>query len=125
MNKYDDGKIYLLYILGLEDEVCYVGSTCKDLERRYLEHSRSDNICKSKLLFEDGNIVMIRLLEDYPCNNKKELLLREKYWIKQFPNCINKANPIKELTDYYNGKCPLCGNHIPLDMFEEHHSRRH
>ena len=45
--------------------------------------------------FEGENIYNIILLENFPCNNKNELLKREGYYIKNL-DCVNKKLPIKE-----------------------------
>ena len=48
------------------------------------------NNCSSFKLLEQGfDKVVIRLVEEYPCNSKQELQLREAYYIKNKP-CINK-----------------------------------
>ena len=39
--------------------------------------------------FEGENIYNIILLENFPCNNKNELLKREGYYIKNL-DCVNK-----------------------------------
>jgi hypothetical protein len=43
-------------------------------------------------LYENNNNVSIELIELYPCESKKELHLREAYWIKQI-NCVNIKLP--------------------------------
>lgn len=96
---YQTGKIYRLFVPGLE-EICYVGSTTKSLEHRLYYHkdaSLRDNQkkCGSTVLFEDGNEVVIGLLEDYPCQNRAELEARERYWIEKFPDCVNKNIPTR------------------------------
>lgn len=92
MNKYQDGKIYSLESDGL----VYVGSTIKTLCARYKEHLWSFNggilNCCSVLLFQTGLDISCKVLEHYPCNNKRELEERESYWIDKL-ECINHHKP--------------------------------
>ena len=94
---YSEGKIYKLYVTGVE-EFCYIGSTITSLEKRMSVHmcqakSETQTKCYSLKLFEDDNEVVIELLENYPCDTKEELHARERYWIEQFPECLNKNLP--------------------------------
>jgi hypothetical protein len=88
MNKYQNGKIYKI-VCNVTGDV-YVGSTIKTLEKRLIHH-KSDakmkqNIC-SYIIIDRGDY-KIELIEDYPCNNSKELRNREGYYQKKL-NCIN------------------------------------
>lgn len=99
MSDYSQGKIYKLYIRGLE-EVCYIGSTTNTLSERLCIHRHqakndNQNKCASTCLFEDDNEVIIELLENYPCVSKKDLETRERYWLEQFPDCVNKNIPTR------------------------------
>jgi len=89
MNKYQNGKIYKI-VCNITGDV-YVGSTIKTLEKRLIHH-KSDakmkqNIC-SYIIIDRGDY-KIELIEDYPCNNSKELRKREGYYQKEI-DCINK-----------------------------------
>ena len=84
MNKYQNGKIYKLTCDN--SPLIYYGSTCqKYLSRRLSGHksdsSNNNGRCSSKQLFELGN-VSIHLVEEYPCNSKMELELRERIYIE-------------------------------------------
>ena len=83
MNKYQNGKIYKLTCDN--SPLIYYGSTCqKYLSSRLAGHKNSLNTerpCSSKQLFELGN-VSIHLVEEYPCNSKMELELRERIYIE-------------------------------------------
>ena len=99
MSDYSQGKIYKIYIKGIE-EVCYIGSTTRTLDERLYFHRHSAKTseqtkCGSTALFEDGNEVEIALVEDFPCTSKLELETRERYWIEQFPDCVNKNIPTR------------------------------
>ena len=37
----------------------------------------------------------IELIEDYPCNNRTELELREGFYIESLKACLNMLNPAK------------------------------
>ena len=99
MTDYSTGKIYALYIPGL-DEVCYVGSTTNTLEWRLSHHKHSasndaQTKCVATLLFEEENDVQIKLIESFPCDSRRALEERERYWIEQFPDCVNKNIPTR------------------------------
>jgi len=98
MTDYSLGKIYKLYAVGLED-ACYIGSTTRSLAYRLGVHKAQNkpgqNKCASAALFEEGNEVVIELLEDFSCETKQQLEARERYWIEQFPDCINKNIPTR------------------------------
>ena len=57
---------------------------------------------------EGINNISIHLIENYPCNNKEELLFRERYWIQIFNPSCNMLKPIisteerKEYMKKYN-----------------------
>lgn len=91
MPDYSKGKIYKLYNED-EPDKCYIGSTARELSRRYSQH-KSDLDCTARILFEDNKTPIIELLEEYPCISKKELEIRERYWIDEYPNRINIQVP--------------------------------
>lgn len=98
MTDYSQGKVYLVYIPGLE-EYGYVGSTVLLLKDRLAGHkyqktSNQPYQYASCVLFEEGNEVCIKLIEAYPCENKQQLLERERYWLQQYPEAVNKNPPI-------------------------------
>ena len=82
MSKYQNGKIYRIYCDG--SNKYYIGSTIHSLEHRLSIHENSKNTCSSKELINNSIYdINIELLENYPCNNRNELLLRETEWIKK------------------------------------------
>ena len=112
MSKYKTGKIYRIYCDG--SNKYYIGSTIHSLEIRLSGHKNSKNICSSKELVNNSKYdIKIELLENYPCNNRNELLLRETEWIKKnIQNVVNKEMPnIKEdninnsTSGYYRCDC--------------------
>jgi hypothetical protein len=87
MNEYANGKVYRLLCGGL----VYYGSTILILEERLWGHNKIKKTCSSKILYEIGDEVKIELVEEYPCNSKRELELREQYYISNF-ECVNEKN---------------------------------
>jgi len=89
MKKYSNGKIYKI-VCRTTGQV-YYGSTNTTLNRRLNNH-KSDYKCgrnlSSKLVLENNNFEII-LVEDYPCDNRKELELREGFYIRN-NDCVNK-----------------------------------
>ena len=104
MNKYQTGKIYKLIdnINGNE----YYGSTIQDLKKRKWGHKSSYERYLNKkhtyvTSFEiiKNNNYQIYLVEDFPCNSKKELETREAYYIRN-NKCINKYIPCRTQKEY-------------------------
>ena len=95
---YSEGKIYLIYIPGLE-ECGYVGSTIQTLAERLKAHkysAKSDTKYKfaSCALFEvEENHPEIKCIEEFPCETREQLLERESYWLSQYPDAVNKNTP--------------------------------
>ena len=81
MSKYQNGKIYK--IVNDIDKLIYVGSTIQTLSQRFTEHKyeakRSPNIKLYKHFAELGiEHFKIKLIKNYPCNNKLELEIEEE-----------------------------------------------
>lgn len=76
MPDYSQGKIYKVF---LEEEV-YYGSTCSSLGQRYSQHKHQalNYKCECAKLFADGKTPEIELVEEYPCENARELKSRER-----------------------------------------------
>ena len=94
MPDYQLGKIYKLTCA--DKDMVYYGSTCNyylanRLSNHHQTYKKNKN-CSSKELYEKGE-VKIELCENYPCNSKKELLERERWWIEN-NKCVNKIFPI-------------------------------
>ena len=103
---YQEGKIYKL-ISKYTDDV-YIGSTIQPLKRRLNKHQSAhkqnfnskNRRTSSFRLFELGD-VDIELLEQFPCSNKRELEMRERYWIEQTEKCVNKRIPTRSRKERY------------------------
>ena len=77
MNKYQNGVIYTLNVAKQQ----YVGSTC-DFDVRKSQHksslNRYDNRKVYKAIRENGGEWQMEIYENYPCDNKDELLMEEE-----------------------------------------------
>ena len=115
MNKYQNGKIYKVVDVGYKK--CYIGSTCESLSQRMARHRQKyttylkGNIehTRSFYLFDEFGVenCKIEWVEDYPCNNKQELLKREGYYI-QNTECVNKKVAGRSRKQYYEDNKEHC-----------------
>ena len=97
MCDYSQGKIYKVF--SPSKNISYYGSTTYDLQKRLINHIRKYKYYKDgKTNYVSVNDVLecddavIELVENFSCNNKKELGDREGYYIKN-NECINKNIP--------------------------------
>ncbi len=100
MPDYKQGKIYKL--VSPHTDKIYIGSTTKKyLSQRltghknnfkYYQKNGTNGNTKSFELLQLGEVEII-LLEEYQCNSKDELTARERYWMEQNNNLINKVRP--------------------------------
>jgi len=84
-----DGKIYK--ILCNTTGKIYIGSTTQTLEQRLCQHK-----CKNttaQIILKNNNYEII-LIENYSCNSRKELQLRESFYIKN-NECVNSRIPVR------------------------------
>jgi len=86
---YKNGKIYKL--ICSETQKIYIGSTCSTLSKRLYGHKAKLNRAVSRNFVNPK----IYLIEDYPCERKEQLLMRERFFIESL-DCINKKLPIVE-----------------------------
>ena len=111
MPNYKNAKIYKITAEGYDP---YFGSTTLTLNNR-LNAFRT-----SKKHYSCSHFVMIgtiELLEDYPCETRKELMERERFWIDNNP-CVNKARPIRtdlERIEYHKNYNKTYIRKIPQD----------
>jgi hypothetical protein len=88
---YRNGKIYEI-VCRVSGEK-YVGSTTQPLSKRLVKHRSSSNSTMSKQIIERGDYY-INLLEDFPCDNREQLLQRERHFYDSIEGgCINKRRP--------------------------------
>lgn len=94
MVDYKKGKIYKIVCNNTQRQ--YIGSTCVGLSQRLVEHRASYNrFINGKIknkssaveILQGGNY-SIFLLEEYPCENRDQLVAKEREWIEK-TECIN------------------------------------
>ena len=98
MPDYRKSKIYK--IVNIMNDEIYIGSTTGTLKQRFKSHFRmytvwrdgKCNYLSSFKLFSTA-YCKIKLIENYPCENKYELLARERYHIENNENCVNILIP--------------------------------
>ena len=112
MCDYSQSKIYKVF--SPSKNITYYGSTTKDLQKRLINHidqykqynkGKCNYVTSFKIL--ECEDYKIELVENFSCNNRKELEEREGYYIKN-NECINKNIPGRtreewklENIDYY------------------------
>jgi hypothetical protein len=94
MNKYQSGKIFKLTCDEMGDSV-YIGSTTKKSIRS------SVRSCRTGIMAEMRAFVWkVELLELYPCNSKKELLMRKRHWMENEPKAVNVVVPYRTIKQW-------------------------
>jgi hypothetical protein len=99
MVNYQNGKIYK--IVSSQTDKVYIGSTTKDKlcqrmaghrgsYKSYLKDEHNYITSFEIIKHEDAKIILI---EAFPCNNSDELHARERYYIENTNNCVNKQVP--------------------------------
>ena len=94
-NKFENAKMYC--ILNSIDDAVYVGSTCQTLSQRMTKHrhntkSRPNSMKLTQKMQEQGiEHFYIELLEEYPCENKDQLMKKEGEWIRKIATLNEKV----------------------------------
>ena len=94
VNKYHNAKIYK--ITSANTDKIYVGSTTMALKTRLYHHLKQYNKWLKKMLiskitsFEiiEMNDYKIELIEAYKCDNNKELISKENYYLRLYKDII-------------------------------------
>ena len=107
MVNYQNAKIYRIVcnVTGKQ----YIGSTCKLLCQRLAGHrgsykcfkNRKGHYITSFKVLENDDFDII-LIENFPCDNKEELLKRERHFIDTI-DCLNKVVPTRTYKEWYEG----------------------
>tara|TARA_R110000765_G_scaffold60569_1_gene117128 strand:- start:1380 stop:1760 length:381 start_codon:yes stop_codon:yes gene_type:complete len=124
-NKYNNSIVYI--IICDTTNLFYIGSTIQGIKKREIKHKgdykgytginpKFRKYRHSFKCLENDNYRFITL-EDYNCDNKEDLLIREKEYMTYYSNkyqnrCINKATPIKK----YNEEDLLYNNLNIIDI---------
>jgi len=97
-NRYKNGKIYKL-VSNIDDEF-YIGSTCLLLSKRlayHKSHAKEERQMNRPVYLHFNKIGMdnakIILIENYSCDNKEQLVSRERYWYDQLHPTLNGCRP--------------------------------
>lgn len=108
MVNYQNGKIYK--ITSKETNKIYIGSTCKKTLQKRLNFHKSQYrnwIIDNKYTYVSSYDILkydeaiIELLEKYPCENKKQLTERERYYVEQNKEIVvNKYIPSRTKKEY-------------------------
>lgn len=102
MVNYQNGKIYKIISSKPElKELCYVGSTTKRTLAERMSGHRSS--CRAGIISQIYQVMrthgiehfQILLIENYPCNSKDELCVRERYWMDQLNSINNGWNMLR------------------------------
>jgi len=102
MPNYKNGKIYM--IKCNKTNQVYYGSTTLPIKKRLQQHKYDTHSiirtkkCKSNEIILGGDYC-IELVEDYPCDTKRELNIRERYYIDN-NECINMVIPTRTIKEY-------------------------
>jgi hypothetical protein len=91
MPDYQKAKIYKLWCPS--NDLVYIGSTTQPLYKRLNGHrtnAKKRRNERSYMLFDIGDEVKIELIEEYPCDNKMELIKKEGEWIRK-TECVNRC----------------------------------
>ena len=101
MPNYQKSKIYKLW--SPSKNLVYYGSTVLSLANR-LSHHKTDykrgKINSSKLIIECEDYKM-ELIENYPCNNREQIMKREGEYIRN-NDCVNKRIAGRNDKEYYD-----------------------
>ena len=94
MPNYSNGKIYTIRNRN-DDTKIYVGSTIRSLKSRFGDHKRDMKNNIQRPLYQLMNEIgferfKIELIEEYNCDDKELLLIKEGEYIRQF-GTLNKA----------------------------------
>ena len=103
MPNYQEGKIYSF--IDNTNGNKYIGSTTHTLKerlynhkshyKRYKQGKRTQGCASFKIL--ENNNYDIKLIEEYPCETKRELEKREQYWLDRIDNInITRSYMTKE-----------------------------
>lgn len=101
--RYAHGKVYRL--VNSADNEEYVGSTCTSLAKRLYHHKKDAKTQTTRQVYQHlnevgwGNVDIV-LVEEYPCENKMELLRRERHWVDELNPTLNKQVPTRTIQEY-------------------------
>jgi hypothetical protein len=111
MVNYENGKIYK--IVCNKTGKFYIGSTTKLYLSQRLQAHLDDffkwkngfkRVYLTSFLVLENDDFDIEMLESCSCKSKDELHSREKFYIRMFPECVNKVIPQRTRLEYREEK---------------------
>ena len=99
---YKNGVIYKICCKDSSIKDCYVGSSCSHTSRKSAHKSacnnkkdKAYNLPVYRYIRDNGNWENwdFVLLEAYPCENKNQLVIRERYWFEKLNATLNSFYP--------------------------------
>jgi len=106
MPNYQDSKIYkIVNVNDPNDDYVYIGSTTQTLSRRMTDHRTTSTKNPNRKLYQhiigNGGWINFKiiLIENFPCENKEQLLARENFWQKQMNSITNGLNMVNAVFD--------------------------
>ena len=124
---YKNSVIYKIVCKDKDITDCYVGSSCSPTSRKSAHKSTCNNE-KGK----DYNIPVYRFIRDkggwnnwdfviiekYPCNDKTELRIRERYWFEKLQATLNDRYPQRSDTEWRKNNKEQIGK-LMKEYYEE------
>ena len=114
---YQNGTIYKISCKDESITDCYVGSTISHLKRKSFHKANCNDETRKeynypvyRFIRDNGGIDNWEfvLLEDYPCRNKRQLNIRERFWFEKLGATLNSHSPdrgkISEKNEKYREK---------------------
>jgi mRNA degradation ribonuclease J1/J2 len=121
MPDYSKGKIYKIVVDTEEQYKPYVGSSCQELSQRMTDHRENykawkknkQTCCNSYDLFDRFGVenCKIILLEEYSCDSRMKLLMKEREWFDKM-ECCNKCRPYISKEERINYNKELCNQNM-------------
>jgi hypothetical protein len=97
MSEYNNSVIYKIYCKDDNITDIYIGSTTnfKDRKQMHKHYCNTRDYLVYQFIRQNGGWDNwdMEIIEEYPCDNRKELLKRERYWIEHFNASLNKIIP--------------------------------
>lgn len=130
MPDYSKGKIYKI-VCNVTGKVYYGSTVEPTVAKRLSKHVASfkcfkqgigRNVTSYEIL--EGNNYNIILVEEYPCQTKDQILMRERWWIDNH-ECVNKFSPIvsKEEAIQRHNECSKLYNQEHRGQYKEYQKK--
>ena len=106
---YKNSVIYKILCKDKDITDCYVGSSCSPTSRKSAhksscnnENNKAYNIPVYRFIRDHGgwNNWEFVIIEKYPCNDKTELVIRERYWFEKLNTSLNGYYPQRKKKEY-------------------------